>query len=185
MPGVIAATATPSLSSDVHEEQGHCTRRVPAPTDEEIDMRRTLTAFVGASVLALTALDGAAAAQAATTPASALTVPVRRVVSKTVAGAPADAGQWGTVEITVTVQTTTITTGTKKKIVRKFTNLGGHYSYHTARSQFIMSQALPILRQEFLQAQNATGVQMVSGASFTSHAFMQSLQSALLKARTA
>jgi uncharacterized protein with FMN-binding domain len=148
-------------------------------------MRRALTAAVSASVLAITALDGAGAVQAAAIPASTVTVPVRRVVSKTFAGATVDAGQWGSVEITVTVRTTTVTTGTKKKVVRKFTNLGGRYSYHTARSQFIMSQALPILRQEFLQAQTATGVQMVSGASFTSHAFMQSLQSALLKARTA
>lgn len=148
-------------------------------------MRRALTAVVSASVLAITALDGAGAAQAAATPASTVNVPVRRVVSKTFAGVSADAGQWGTVEITVTVRTTTVTTGGKKKVVRKFTNLGGHYSYHTSRSQFIMSQALPILRQEFLQAQNATGVQMVSGASFTSQAFKQSLQSALLKVRAA
>ena len=144
-------------------------------------MRRTLTAFVGASVLALTALEGAGGAQAAATPASTVNVPVRRVVSKTFAGATADAGQWGTVEITVTVRTTTVTTGTKKKIVRKFTNLGGHYSYHTARSQFIMSQALPILRQEFLKAQSSK-IQIVSGATLTSRAFIQSLQSALLKA---
>jgi len=148
-------------------------------------MRRTLTAVLSATVLALTALDGAAAARAAIAPATTAATPIKRVVSKTFAGLTAQAGQWGTVEITVTVRTTTITTGTKKKVVRKYTNLGGRYSYHTSRSQFIMSQALPILRQEFLQVQNATGVQMVSGASFTSHAFLQSLQSALHKAQTA
>lgn len=146
-------------------------------------MRRTLTAVLGAAVLALTGLDGAAAVQAATAPATT-TIPIKRVTTKTFAGVTAQANQWGTVEITVTLQTTTITTGAKKKVTRKYTNLGGRYSYHTARSQFIMSQSLPILRQEFLQAQNATGVQMVSGATYTSQAFMQSLQSALLKART-
>ena len=148
-------------------------------------MRRTLTAAVSALALALTVLDGAAAARAALAPATTATAPVRRVASKTFAGLTVDAGQWGTVEITVTLRTTTIATGGTKKVIRRYTNLGGRYSYHTARSQFIMSQSLPILRQEFLQAQNATGVQMVSGASYTSRAFLQSLQSALLKARAA
>ena len=44
-----------------------------------------------------------------------------------------------------------------------------------------MSQALPILRQEFLTAQSAK-IQAVSGATLTSEAFVRSLQSALLKA---
>jgi uncharacterized protein with FMN-binding domain len=44
-----------------------------------------------------------------------------------------------------------------------------------------MSQALPLLRQEFLQAKTASGVQMISGATYTSQAFLESLQSALLK----
>jgi uncharacterized protein with FMN-binding domain len=44
-----------------------------------------------------------------------------------------------------------------------------------------MSQSLPYLRQEFLQAQSAN-VQMVSGATYTSEAFVQSLQSALMRA---
>ena len=43
-----------------------------------------------------------------------------------------------------------------------------------------MSQSLPYLRQEFLTAQSAN-VQSVSGATDTSQAFEQSLQSALLK----
>jgi uncharacterized protein with FMN-binding domain len=148
-------------------------------------MRKTLTAILAAAVLALTALDGTAAARAATAPATTAIVPIKRVTTKIFAGITAQANQWGTVEITITLRTTTITTGTKKRVTRKYTNLGGRYSYHTARSQFIMSQSLPILRQEFLQAQNAAGVQVVSGASYTSQAFLQSLQSALLKASSA
>jgi hypothetical protein len=81
----------------------------------------------------------------------------------------------------VTVNVTLRTTGSGAAATRKFTDLGGGYTYHTARSQFIMSQALQILRQEFLAAQSAR-VQMVSGATYTSEAFVQSLQSALLKA---
>jgi len=46
------------------------------------------------------------------------------------------------------------------------------------RSQMIDEQAIPILEQQALQAQSAN-IQGVSGASFTSEGFKQSLQSAL------
>ncbi len=46
------------------------------------------------------------------------------------------------------------------------------------RSQSIDQQAIPILEQQALQAQNAN-IQGVSGASYTSAGFAQSLQSAL------
>ena len=46
------------------------------------------------------------------------------------------------------------------------------------RSQMIDEQAIPILEQQALQAQSAN-IQGVSGASFTSEGFEQSLQSAL------
>ena len=85
--------------------------------------------------------------------------------------------QWGSVQVNITLKTTIA----GKKVTRRFTDLGGTYSYHTSRSQYIMSQALPILRQEFLAAQSAK-IQNVSGATYTSQAFAQSLQSALLKA---
>ena len=65
-------------------------------------------------------------------------------------------------------------------MTRRYIELGGSYTYHTDRSQYIMSQSLPSLRQEFLQAQSPN-VQMVSGATYTSQAFVQSLQSALSK----
>ncbi len=46
------------------------------------------------------------------------------------------------------------------------------------RSQFIDQQSIPILEQEVMQAQSAN-IQGVSGASYTSAGFEQSLQSAL------
>jgi uncharacterized protein with FMN-binding domain len=46
------------------------------------------------------------------------------------------------------------------------------------RSQFIDQQSIPLLEQEALQAQSAN-IQGVSGASYTSAGFQQSLQSAL------
>jgi uncharacterized protein with FMN-binding domain len=48
-------------------------------------------------------------------------------------------------------------------------------------SVFINQQAMPYLQQEAIQAQNAN-VQLISGATFTSQAFIQSLSSALTKA---
>jgi uncharacterized protein with FMN-binding domain len=47
-----------------------------------------------------------------------------------------------------------------------------------ARSQSIDDESIPILEQEVLQAQSAN-IQAVSGASFTSAGFTQSLQGAL------
>jgi uncharacterized protein with FMN-binding domain len=49
-----------------------------------------------------------------------------------------------------------------------------------SRSQSIDQQSIPILEQQALQAQNAN-IQGVSGASYTSAGFAQSLQSALSK----
>jgi uncharacterized protein with FMN-binding domain len=48
-------------------------------------------------------------------------------------------------------------------------------------SSTINSQAIPLLRQETLQAQSAN-VNVVSGATYTSQAYLQSLQSAIAQA---
>jgi uncharacterized protein with FMN-binding domain len=53
-----------------------------------------------------------------------------------------------------------------------------------SRSVEISQQSEPILRTEALQAQSAQ-IDIVSGASFTSEGYAQSLQSALDKARGA
>lgn len=49
----------------------------------------------------------------------------------------------------------------------------------------INQTALPLLKQEAIQAQNPNNVQIISGATFTSEAFIQSLTSALGKAQNA
>ena len=131
-------------------------------------MRRNVSILATVAVLAVPIANTAAAA--------ASTKATKKVVTKKVSGASAQANRWGTVTVNVTVKLTTV----GKKTTRKYLDLGGSYTYHTDRSQFIMSQSLPLLRQEFLQAQNAN-VQMVSGATYTSQAFEQSLQSALSK----
>lgn len=133
---------------------------------------RALSLVFGSGALALPALAvGTTAATAATAYRTTATKSVKY------AGRTVPARQWGTVTVNVSLQAS----GSGAAAGRKFTDLGGGYTYHTARSQFIMSQALPILRQEFLAAQSAR-IQMVSGATYTSEAFIQSLQSALVKA---
>jgi uncharacterized protein with FMN-binding domain len=52
------------------------------------------------------------------------------------------------------------------------------YPVDRPRSQFINSQAVPLLRSEVLQAQSAN-VNLISGATFTSEAFARSLQAAI------
>ena len=140
-------------------------------------MRRTLTIALTVVALALPAVQQAAAA----TRTGSKGVKTRTITKKVNGGSyPAD--RWGDVQVNVTVKKTT-RSGSAKVIV-KYTDLGGSYSYHTSRSQYIMSQALPLLRQEFLKAQSLK-IQNISGATYTSRAFYQSLQSALLKAKKA
>ncbi|HEY4348741.1 MAG TPA: FMN-binding protein [Gaiellaceae bacterium] len=131
-------------------------------------MKKTLAALLGASSVAAPLTGGALAATRAHT--------VAKTTTKKLTGTDAVAGRWGDVQVVLTAKLT----GTGKQLKVRFTDLGGHYDYHTSRSQYIMSQSLPLLRQEFLKAQNAN-IQMVSGATDTSEAFQQSLQAALHK----
>jgi uncharacterized protein with FMN-binding domain len=132
-----------------------------------------MAAALSAGALALPVANAVAATRNATS-----TTTAKKIVTKKVSGTSAEADRWGTVTVTLTARVTT--SGTKKTV--KYLDLGGQYSYHTDRSQYIMSQSLPMLRQEFLKAQSAN-IQMVSGATDTSQAFMQSLQSALNQLR--
>jgi uncharacterized protein with FMN-binding domain len=77
---------------------------------------------------------------------------------------------WGVLSVTATV------TGTKLTDV----SIASLDDGGSARSQSIDQQSIPILEQQALQAQSAN-IQGVSGASYTSAGFTQSLQSALAK----
>jgi uncharacterized protein with FMN-binding domain len=135
-------------------------------------VRRALAATL--TVVAL-ALPYAGAAAAATKPK-----PVKKVTTKSYVGPAGTAGRWGTVQVTIVVKTTTTTTGKKKTTTQKITDVKSAYEVHTDRSQFIMEQALPLLKQEVLQAQSAD-VQLISHATDTSEAFLESLQEATSK----
>jgi len=137
-------------------------------------MKRALLSLVGAAALATPVVD---VAQAATK--SKVTV-----VKKTVSGAETQVDRWGTIRVTLVVKKTTTVTGTKKKVTRSIVGVNVPvYPNHTDRSVYINQQALPVLIQETLQAKMNPNIQLVSGASDTSSAFVQSLQSAILLAQ--
>ena len=98
----------------------------------------------------------------ATTPAT--TIPT---ATRTANGAEVNYN-YGILSVSVTVTGAKIT-----KVGIASLNDGGN-----ARSQSIDQQSIPVLEQQALQAQNAN-IQGVSGASYTSAGFTQSLQSAL------
>jgi uncharacterized protein with FMN-binding domain len=75
---------------------------------------------------------------------------------------------WGVLSVSVTVSGTKIT-----KVGIGTLDDGGN-----PQSQYIDQQSIPTLEQETLQAQSAN-IQGVSGASYTSAGFQQSLQGAL------
>jgi len=106
------------------------------------------------------------------------------VASKSFTGAAAQADRWGSVEVTIVVKKTTTTTGAKKKVTRKIIGVSVPvYPNHTDRSVYINQQAIPLLRQEVLQAQLNPNIDLISGASASSDAFIQSLQAAILQAK--
>lgn len=89
--------------------------------------------------------------------------------TRTVDGDPID-NQYGTVQVRVTVRGSRITDVQALQM-----------PFDHPRSQFISQQVAPMLRQEVLQAQSAQ-IDLVSGATFTSDSYAQSLQSALTRA---
>jgi uncharacterized protein with FMN-binding domain len=102
-------------------------------------------------------------------PPQASTSPSGKYKDGTYTGSVADA-YYGNVEVSVTVS--------GGKITRvKFLQYPDTHSTSVAINQ----QAMPYLQQEAIQAQSPN-VQLISGATFTSQAFVQSLTSALSQA---
>ena len=137
-------------------------------------MRRTITTLLTVGVLALPVAQATAAVKT-----------TKKVVTRKFTGTAYQADRWGPLQVTIVVRKTTTIRGTKRKVTRKITALSvPTYPNHTDRSVYISSQALPILKSEALRAQSAN-INLVSGATNTSEAFAQSLQSAILKAKKA
>jgi uncharacterized protein with FMN-binding domain len=113
--------------------------------------------------------------------AAAATATVKKSVWKRVSGSQAQADRWGYVQVSVVVKKTTVGSKTARKITGITVPV---YPDHTGRSQFISDNALPILISEGLKAQmHPANIQLLSGATYTSEAFEQSLQAAVLKAK--
>src|SRR4051812_26080708 len=108
-------------------------------------MKTKLAAGLSALALTVPVADAVAATRATSKSASSTSPAKKTVATRKVIGTSAEADRWGSVQVTVTAKITTAANG-KKTI--KYTDLGGNYSYHTDRSQFIMSQSLPLPRQE-------------------------------------
>ena len=139
-------------------------------------MRKFITVMLTVLVLALPVADAWAATKA---------TPKKKVVTRKFSGSLMSVDRWGTLQVTIVVRKTTVTTGTHKKVTRKITSVAVPvYPNHTDRSVFINQNALPMLRAEALTAQSAN-IDLVSGATDTSDAFVQSLQAAILKAKRA
>jgi uncharacterized protein with FMN-binding domain len=137
-------------------------------------MRKSITVLLTVAALALPIADATAATRATTK---------KIVVSKRFTGSVASVDRWGSLQVTIVVRKTTTIAGTKKKVTRKITAVSvPTYPNHTDRSIYINQTALPILKAEALRAQSAN-INMVSGATDSSDAFAQSLQSAILKAK--
>ena len=117
------------------------------------------------------AQSGASVASSPTSPTSAGTTPPGSLYKNgSFTGGSADA-QWGMVQVQAIVQNGRLTD------VKFLT-----YPNERSRSVEINSYAIPQLTTEAIQAQNAQ-VDIVSGATDTSFAFMQSLSDALTQAQ--
>jgi uncharacterized protein with FMN-binding domain len=140
-------------------------------------MRKTLAAIACASALTVPTGNVWAATQARTTQKQRVVTVTRSVTSPVV-----DVARWGQLELSIKVNVTTTTIGTKKTKSFKITQVTYPvYPNHTDRSSYISEQALPLLRQEVLQLKGSS-IQLVSGATDTSYAFVEALRGALTKA---
>jgi uncharacterized protein with FMN-binding domain len=144
-------------------------------------MHKRTAAVASIATIALPVGSAIAAAR----PTQVTVTPKKKVatVTKTVTGQAYEADRWGPLQVTLVVKKTTTTVGTKKTVARKITSVRVPvYPNHTDRSVFINQQALPMLEHEALSAQFTGSINMISGASDSSDAFIQSLQGALTAA---
>ena len=119
---------------------------------------------IGSSAPAAGSASGSSAAAPST--GSTTTAPAAKTGSKVVTGAAADT-RYGPVQLKVTF------TGTKISDIEVV-----EYPAESNRDQEINSYALPILNSEAITAQSAH-INAVSGATYTSDGYVQSLQSAI------
>jgi uncharacterized protein with FMN-binding domain len=176
-PGMITATiGTALFIAVVASSIVIARRRLPyalrALTREGVFLRKTITSLFAATVLAVPIANAMAAVKAA----KKKTI----VRTKKFTGATIDTGRYGLLRVTIVVRKTTTIVGTRKIVKRKIRSISVPvYPNDNDRSAFISQNAIPVLVQEALRAQTAR-IDLVSGATYTSDAFAQSLQAAIL-----
>ena len=109
--------------------------------------------------------SGSSGSSSTATP-KATTKATTQATTKTYAGSAVDT-QYGPVQVQITVLNGKITEASVLQV-----------PMNDGRDQMINSAAVPQLNAEVVQAQSAT-IDMVSGATFTSDGYIQSLQSAI------
>jgi uncharacterized protein with FMN-binding domain len=140
-------------------------------------MRRTLAAIACASAFTVPAGNAWAATQAKATQKKRVVTVTRSVTSPLVG-----VDRWGRLQVAIKVTLTTTTVGGKTTKSFKVTEVTFPvYPSHTDRSAYISRQALPLLRLEVLHLKGSS-IQLVSGATDTSYAFVEALRGALTKA---
>ena len=121
--------------------------------------------------------------------AKAPTTIKKKVVSTiTVTGPVVKCHQWGFMQVQLKVVKTEVTGANGKPTVSiKITSVSWPiYPDHTPKSKYINAQALPLLQQETMQLQAASGSKLenIAGATHTTVSWRASLQAALAKALT-
>jgi uncharacterized protein with FMN-binding domain len=140
-------------------------------------MRKTFVVIVCVLALTVPAGDLWAATQARTAQKKKVVT-----VARAATGPMVDVSRWGQFQLSIKVKVTTTSVGAEKTKSFKITDVTYPvYPNHTDRSAYISQQALPLLRQEVLQLKG-NSIQLVSGATDTSYAFVDALRGALAKA---
>jgi uncharacterized protein with FMN-binding domain len=96
--------------------------------------------------------------------------PAAPLTSQTISGGVFAAGKYGNVQVQIVVKNGVITSA--KALV---------FPDGDSRSSSISAAAIPVLIEQTLAAQSSEGIDGASGASYTSAAWINSLQSALIK----
>lgn len=161
---VIAATAGAlALLANFHTRPavGHLALSTPPST---------LSATTTSAPAATTSSAPPAPGSGATTPPATTAAPTTTAATRTISG-PVVATDYGDVQVRVTIRGGTLVDVQAIKL-----------PFDRSRSQSISAQAGPMLRSEALRAQSAH-IDVISGASYTSVGYIQSLQGAIDRAR--
>jgi uncharacterized protein with FMN-binding domain len=129
-----------------------------------------LAAFNRQTVTGTTNTDGTASAGGTPPPTATVPPTAAATPATTTVTGPAIAYFYGTAQVEVTLENGAITAVTAVQLPNE------------GRSGWISQQVEPMLRSEVLSAQSAQ-INLISGATYTSAAYRQSLQAALDQAR--